>query len=139
MKRSVKKTWTVVAGLLAIAAAGGWWMHARQPATTAASAPAPVVVPPLKWPPQVRALAGDGRLGSRDGAAAQAQFADPYGLALDPHGTLYLSDDDRIRVLRTDGTVATLAGGGEGFADGSGAAARFDAPSGLALDAIGNL
>ena len=139
MKRSVKKTWTVVAGLLAIAAAGGWWMHARQPATMAASAPAPVVAPPLKWPPQVRALAGDGRLGSRDGAAAQAQFADPYGLALDPHGTLYLSDDDRIRVLRTDGTVATLAGGGEGFADGSGAAARFDAPSGLALDAIGNL
>ena len=144
MKHSAKKTWLVATGLLALAAAGAWWMHARQAGTTAtpASAPAPAVALPLKWPPRVVALAGDGHLGARDGAAAQAQFADPYGLALDPHGVLYVSDggdNDRIRVLRTDGSVATLAGGTEGFQDGQGTAARFDTPSGLALDAIGNL
>ena len=110
---------------------------AVQPVRAAIDAP-----PLLDWKPRVAALAGDGRVGWRDGAAAQAQFADPYGVALDPHGTLYVSDggdNDRIRALRPDGTVATLAGGVEGFQDGQGAAARFDTPSGLALDATGNL
>jgi len=144
VKRSVSKTSMVATGLLAIAVAGAWWLHGRQAGTAAtpASAPAPAVALPLKWPPRVGALAGDGRLGAREGAAAQAQFADPYGLALDPHGVLYVSDggdNDRIRVLRTDGSVATLAGGTEGFQDGQGTAARFDTPSGLALDATGNL
>ena len=135
-----------MAALAAVAAAGAWWMHAGRSSSTGSAtsaAPAtPAVAPPLKWPPRVDALAGDGRLGARDGAAAQAQFADPYALALDPHGALYVSDggdNDRIRVLRTDGSVATLAGGTEGFQDGQGAAARFDTPSGLALDAVGNL
>lgn len=100
------------------------------------------VAPLLDWQPRIGALAGDGHVGWRDGAAAQAQFADPYGLALDPHGTLYVSDggdSDRIRALRPDGSVTTLAGGVEGFQDGQGAAARFDTPSGLALDPTGNL
>jgi len=104
-----------------------------------AAAPAP---PSHDWPAHVQPLAGDGRVGWRDGAAAQARFADPYGLALDPHGTLYVSDggdSDRIRALRPDGSVATLAGGIEGFQDGQGAAARFNTPSGLALDATGNV
>jgi sugar lactone lactonase YvrE len=93
-------------------------------------------------PAHVGPLAGDGQVGWRDGPALQAQFADPYGLALDPHGALYVSDagdNDRIRVLRTDGRVATLAGGVEGFKDGQGAEARFDTPSGIVLDAVGNL
>jgi len=145
VKRSANRTWVAAVGLVAIAGGGAWWMHGRHPstaATSAASAGAPAVALPLKWPPQVTVLAGDGRLGARDGAAAQAQFSDPYGLALDPHGALYVSDggeNDRIRVLRADGSVATLAGGAEGFQDGQGAAARFDTPSGLALDATGNL
>ena len=93
-------------------------------------------------PMNVQALAGDGHVGWRDGAASQAQFADPYGLAYDPHGTLYVSDggdNNRLRALRPDGTVVTLAGGVEGFQDGQGAAARFNTPSGLALDATGNV
>jgi len=142
VKRSGKRGWTVVAGLAAIAVGGAWWLHSQRAASPTASAPEAAVALPLKWPPQVGALAGDGRLGARDGAAAQARFSDPYGLALDPHGALYVSDggdNDRIRVLRTDGSVATLAGGPAGFQDGPGAAARFDTPSGLALDATGNL
>ncbi len=135
----------MVAVVVAAGLAAAGWLALRERGGAAAGAPLapkPVAGLPLQWPPHVAALAGDGRVGWRDGAAAQARFADPYGLALDPHGVLYVSDagdNDRIRVLRPDGTVATLAGGAEGFADGQGAAARFDTPSGLALDAIGNL
>ena len=135
MRRSAKRIWTAAVALAAIGGAGAWWMHARQATSSPATVPATSGGLPLEGPPAVRALAGDGRLGARDGAAAQAQFSDPYGLALDPHGALYVSDggdNDRIRVLRTDGTVATLAGGRSGFQDGQGAAARFDTPSGLA-------
>ena len=126
-----------------ICIAGAAWMAVRHLGVPGTPPPAPApAAPSHDWPAHVQPLAGDGRLGARDGAAAQAQFADPYGLALDPHGTLYVSDggdNDRIRALRPDGTVTTLAGGAEGFRDGQGAAARFDTPSGLALDATGNL
>lgn len=125
-----------------VAAAAGWTLLHRAPAPPQDGPAAPAVPAGPDWPVHVAGLAGDGHVGWRDGAASQAQFADPYGLALDPHGTLYVSDggdNDRIRLLRPDGTVATLAGGTEGFQDGQGAAARFDTPSGLALDATGNL
>ena len=143
MKRRAKKnTWMVAIVVAGGVALLGWFALHERGGVTTALAPALAVEPVLQWPPRVTTLAGDGHVGWRDGAAAQAQFADPYGIALDPHGALYVSDagaTDRIRVLRTDGTVATLAGGSEGFQDGQGAAARFDTPSGLALDATGNL
>jgi sugar lactone lactonase YvrE len=143
VKRSAKK------GLAAIVVLAGFGATAwrvlgppRRPGRAVPVATAVDAAPLLEWRAHVDPLAGDGHLGWRDGPAAQARFADPYGLALDPHGTLYVSDggdNDRIRALRRDGTVATLAGGVEGFRDGQGAAARFDTPSGLALDATGNL
>ena len=144
MGRRAKKTWMAATVLAAAAGAAAWWLQGHRASTAPPASPSAAAAAdlPLKWPPQIGPLAGDGRIGARDGLAAQAQFADPYGLALDPHGALYVSDggdNDRIRVLRTDGTVATLAGGAEGFHDGQGAAARFDTPSGLALDAAGNL
>ncbi|GAA5074735.1 NHL repeat-containing protein [Lysobacter panacisoli] len=101
--------------------------------------PAPT---PVGWTSPLQLLAGDGVQGLRDGAALQARFADPYGVAVSRDGTLYVADagdSNRIRVVRANGTVATLAGAVEGFADGVGAAASFDTPSGLAIDAAGNL
>ncbi len=95
------------------------------------------------WVASISTIAGDGRTGLQDGASGEARFADPYGLAFGGTGTLYVSDggeNNRIRRLSTEGQVDTLAGGAaEGLRDGRGAAAAFHTPSGLAIDAAGNL
>jgi hypothetical protein len=132
----------VIGVLVAVGVAARVGLHGK-PVIGAPAHVAVVDAPPLlDWKPHVAPLAGDGQVGWRDGVAAQAQFVDPYGVALDPQGTLYVSDggdNNRIRALRPNGAVVTLAGGVEGFLDGQGAAARFNTPSGLALDATGNL
>lgn len=78
-----------------------------------------------------------------DGAGAAAAFANPGGIAIDAVGNLYVSDTDNglIRKITPGGVVSTLAGtqGESGSADGVGAAARFRAPAGIALDAAGNV
>jgi hypothetical protein len=140
VKRSAKVLTIAAVLVLAAVASIRWWCPVLVPFERAA--PAAELAERVDVAANVRALAGDGHVGWRDGAAAQAQFADPYGLAYDPHGTLYISDggdNNRIRAQRPDGTVVTLAGGVEGFQDGQGAAARFNTPSGIALDATGNL
>ena len=94
------------------------------------------------WTARLTLLAGDGVAGFRNGPAAQARFADPYGVAVSASGRVYVADagdNNRIRVIAPDGIVSTLAGSDEGFADGAGSAARFNTPSGLALDTAGNL
>jgi len=90
----------------------------------------------------VTTLAGDGTAALRDGPAAQARFNGPIGVAADDKGNVYVADsyNDRIRLITPDGQVRTLAGGdAPGFADGPGAAAAFDTPTALALDAQGAL
>ncbi|WP_242146397.1 hypothetical protein [Sphingomonas sp. BAUL-RG-20F-R05-02] len=90
----------------------------------------------------VSTLAGDGTAGYRDGAARQARFNGPIGLTTDAKGNVYVADtyNDRIRVITTDGQVRTLAGqAAPGLADGPGASAAFDTPTGIALDREGML
>jgi sugar lactone lactonase YvrE len=97
---------------------------------------------PTGWRAHVSTLAGSGAPGYADGAAREARFADPFGVAVAQDGSLYVADageSNRIRKITPQGTVATLAGGREGFADGAGAGASFNTPSALALDAAGNL
>jgi streptogramin lyase len=89
----------------------------------------------------VTTIAGDGIAGYRDGRAAQARFNGPIGIAVDGDGNVYIADtyNDRIRIISSDGKVRTMAGGATGFADGQGASAAFDTPTGVALDSHGRL
>jgi sugar lactone lactonase YvrE len=94
------------------------------------------------WAARISTVAGDGRAGAIDGPAAQSRFSDPFGVAVDAHGNVYVADggdSNRIRRIDPAGTVATFAGGREGFADGVGGAAAFHTPSALAMDRSGNL
>ena len=90
----------------------------------------------------VSTFAGSGEDGSADGVGPTASFHSPLDVAVDAAGNVYVSDfgDHIIRKITADGTVSTLAGSGEyGCADGVGAAASFDSPSGVAVDAAGNV
>jgi sugar lactone lactonase YvrE len=84
---------------------------------------------------RVATIAGDGSPGFADGAADVARFNGPIGVAIDFDGRVFVADtyNDRVRVIGRDGVVTTLAGGERGFADGPGASAQFDTPSGIAL------
>ena len=88
-------------------------------------------------------VAGIAFSGSADGAAATASFNQPFGLTQDGAGVLYIADsgNSTIRRIAVDGTVSTLAGlaGSTGATDGTGSAARFDSPTGIALGPDGDL
>jgi sugar lactone lactonase YvrE len=81
--------------------------------------------------------------GSTDGPGTVARFNSPAGIAVDTAGNAYVTDrlNFTLRKITPAGEVSTLAGtaGQSGFTDGSGAAARFAEPTGIALDSAGNV
>ena len=79
--------------------------------------------------------------GYHDATGTEAQFADPYGVAVDSSGNLYVADTDnhRIRKITSAGVVSTLAGSTEGYKDATGTEAQFAAPTGVAVDSDGNV
>jgi sugar lactone lactonase YvrE len=81
--------------------------------------------------------------GSLDGARSVARFRFPTGVEVDSLGNIYVADtgNQTIRIISSTGQVSTRAGlaGNRGTADGIGAAARFDDPRDLAIDANGNV
>jgi len=91
----------------------------------------------------VTTLAGNGTFGSADGTGAAASFKNPHGVAVDTAGNVYVADrsNHTIRKITPAGVVTTLAGtaGSSDWADGTGAAARFNNPSGVAVDTAGNV
>jgi len=79
-----------------------------------------------------------------DGKGANARLAGPAGLAVDSAVNVYFVEtiSHVLREMAPDGTVSTLRGGGPnhfGLVDGTGTAARFANPYGLAIDSGGNL
>ena len=92
----------------------------------------------------VSTLAGTaGVSGSVDDTGAAAKFNYPHGVAVDAAGNVYVADmnNHTIRKITAAGGVSTLAGtaGTFGNADGTGAAAKFNYPHGVAVDAAGNV
>jgi sugar lactone lactonase YvrE len=82
--------------------------------------------------------------GASDGLALEATFGPLMnGSALDGAGNVYVSDNAAhiIRKITPEGQVTTLAGSASlrGSADGTGAAARFSSPTGIAADVAGNV
>ena len=77
-----------------------------------------------------------------DGSGLNARFNTISGLAVDATDHLYVADqlNRRIRLVSPSAVVTTFAGSGNsGSADGTGTAASFVAPFGVALDASGNV
>jgi sugar lactone lactonase YvrE len=92
----------------------------------------------------VTTLAGlAGSYGSADGTGTAARFANPYGVAVDSAGNVYVTDsgNSTIRKVTPAGVVTTLAGlpMGYGYADGTGRAARFRALAGVVVDSAGTI
>ena len=90
----------------------------------------------------VTTLAGTGSIGSTNGTGTAASFNLPYGIAVDASGTVYVADthNNLIRKITAAGVVTTLAGtGSSGSTDGTGTAASFDEPVGVAVDSSGTV
>ena len=99
--------------------------------------------------PLVTTLVGGGASGtssgSTDGTGTAALFLNPQGICVDAQGAVYVSDGNhKIRLVRTDLSVVTLAGGGasgtqSGYLNALGTAALFRGPAGIGVDALGNV
>ena len=108
------------------------------------ASPSVTVPPTVKAPPTLALLAGNlGGAGHLDGIGAAARFFNPQNVAVDGAGNVYVPDVfyNTIRKITSAGVVSTLAGtaGVSGSADGVGAAARFNQPTGVSIDNGGNL
>ena len=97
---------------------------------------------------QVTTLAGlsngsNGISGANDGTGTTARFLNPKGIAVDAHGTLYISDtgNHTIRKMSPAGVVTTIGGlaGYAGSGDGIGDRSLFNGPSAVTVDSSGNV
>jgi len=94
----------------------------------------------------ISTVAGIGRLPfSGAGApAVNARLIQPYGVAADANGNIFVSDQYYLQVFRIDpgGNITVYAGTGEsgsGGDSGRASAAQFRSPGLLAVDPAGNL
>jgi DNA-binding beta-propeller fold protein YncE len=91
----------------------------------------------------VTTIAGDGQPAFNDGQGLIASFYNPYGIAVDSNGNLFIADTENnmIRKINSTGYVSTLAGDGRpAFNDSSvGVFASFMRPADISVDSTGNL
>src|SRR3990172_9212673 len=98
--------------------------------------------PAMAAPGDIMTVAGRG-IGD-GGPALWADLDDPYGVAVDPSGNIYIADmyNNRIRKVDTSGVITTVAGNGiMGYSGDGGPAvsASLYGPSGVAVDSSGNI
>ncbi|WP_081670981.1 T9SS type A sorting domain-containing protein [Sporocytophaga myxococcoides] len=96
----------------------------------------------------VTTFAGSRVQGSANGIGIKASFYSPYGICIDASGNLYVTqvgpevgtESTLIRKITPSAVVTTLAGTGQrGNIDGPSASARFNYPSGIAVDTNYNI
>jgi uncharacterized protein (TIGR03437 family) len=93
----------------------------------------------------ITTVAGTGVYGysGDNGPATSAQLGEPFGVAVDAAGNLYIADTLSARVRKvSNGVITTVAGNGtcgNGGDNGPAASAQVCEPNGVALDAAGNL
>lgn len=90
----------------------------------------------------VTTLAGSPTAGHSDGTGAGASFNNPYGVAVDSAGDVFVADtgNNEIRMITPTGAVTTLAGStSHGSSDGTGSSASFFNPTAVAVDSSGNV
>jgi len=94
----------------------------------------------------ISTVAGTGAEGSKGdgGLATKAELYSPFGVAVDRHGDVFITEifGNRVRKIAPDGIISTVAGHGETRFMGDGGAAT-DAglfnPHGIAVDSEGTL
>ncbi len=94
----------------------------------------------------ITTVAGNGTPGyNGDGiSATAAELFNPYGVAVDTSGSIYIADVDNERIRKIDGsgTISTVAGtGAPGFGGDGGpaTAAHVSEPSAVAVDRFGKI
>ena len=92
----------------------------------------------------ISTVAGNGIAGfSGDGGqATSAQLNNASGVAVDASGNIFIADNNRIRKVNTSGIISTVVGNGVGGFSGDGGtalSAQLNNPSGVVLDASGNI
>jgi sugar lactone lactonase YvrE len=83
-----------------------------------------------------RSFSGDGR------QASGSSLVRPLALAIGPAGEIYIAEGNRVRMVRKDGRITTLAGTGAVGSGGDGgpaSQAQLYNPQGLAVDSAGNV
>ena len=109
-----------------------------------------------RWNHRIRKVTPDGMISTVAGSgfspffrgdgipATQADLYFPDRVAVDADGSLYIADtfNERVRKVAPDGMISTVAGTGQSGFSGDGgpaAAARLNAPTGVAVDLAGNV
>ncbi len=93
----------------------------------------------------ITTIAGNGKFEfSGDNGPAISAGLNPFDLALDSTGDLFVVDqlNNRVRKIAPNGTITTVVGTGlAGYSGDGGPAtqARLNVPSGIALDSFGNM